>query len=138
MPLNITNTVPYTGEPDKIEFVKLRNGSRSGKGMKLAVRIIKSIDRDTKQFVFYVPSLELTGYGNSVDRAFEMLNRSIDDFCEFITKLKNKEIEHELFKLGWKPNETRKKYSKFYVNPEGELVGLNLDRDKIEELTLTV
>jgi hypothetical protein len=42
---------------------------------------IKFRDKDTNQHVFYIPSLNLSGYGYTPGRAKEMLDFTLEEFC---------------------------------------------------------
>jgi hypothetical protein len=97
------------------------------------VKAVRFQDKDTKQYVIYVPSHELTGYGATEKKAMEMLKSSIDDFCKYLMNLSVKEMNAEISKLGWKQNRLRKKdYSKAYVDIDGNLKSFNAMQDKVE------
>ena len=66
------------------------------------VKAIKFQDKDTKQYVIYVPSHELTGYGATEKKALEMLKSSIDDFCAFLMDMSVKKMDDELSNLDGK------------------------------------
>ncbi|MBK7306852.1 MAG: hypothetical protein IPI88_07260 [Chitinophagaceae bacterium] len=83
-----------------------------------------------------MPSLDITGYGETRERAIEMLKFSILDYFESLIKLPSKQIEAELHKFGWKQNKLRhKQYSKAYVDINGELQNFNAVDNKVERLT---
>jgi hypothetical protein len=55
-------------------------------------------DRDTRQFVYYIPSLELSGYGNTEEKAFKMLKFSLEDLFANLIELWPKQRKAELAK----------------------------------------
>ena len=101
------------------------------------ISVLKFVDKDTKQFMIFCPSLDITGYGATGKKAIEMLKFSILEYFEYLIKLPSKQIESELNKLGWKQNRLRhKQYSKAYVDINGELQNFNAVDNKVERLTL--
>jgi hypothetical protein len=40
---------------------------------------VKYIDKDTRQYVIYIPSLEISGYGATEAKAMEMVEFSLKD-----------------------------------------------------------
>lgn len=99
--------------------------------------VLRFTDKDTKQKVIYVPGLELSGYGESDEKASEMLKFSIEDFFDYIIKLSANEIQGELSKFGWKQGFFNKQYSKSFVDIDRQLKNLNAENDKVERITLT-
>jgi len=98
---------------------------------------IKFIDKDTKQFVLYIPVLELSGYGETIESAIEMLNFSIDDFCTYLRTLQQKELNVYLVNLGWRHDTFSKKdYLKAFVDSDGALLDYNALDNKIEYIGL--
>lgn len=94
-------------------------------------------DKDTRQIVFYIPSLELTSYGATEEKAAEMIKFSIDDYFSFLISLPTKKLQAELSSLKWKHNTLKnKEYSNAYVDVSGQLKNLNAVGDKVERLTL--
>ena len=59
------------------------------------------LDKESDSIVVYVPSLDISGYGKTVEDAREMVRFCIDSYMTDLSKLPLKEIHHELFKLGW-------------------------------------
>ena len=95
------------------------------------------VDKDTKQHVVYLPALQITGYGETVERAQEMLNFSVEEFCKYLLELTPNKISIELSKLGFKKDRFRNKdYSKSFVDATGELQNFNAENGKIEKSTL--
>lgn len=99
--------------------------------------VYKFQDKDTKQFVLYVPSLEVTSYGESEEKASEMIKTAIQDYFDYLVSMPSKKVAEELSQLGWKKHWIKnKEYSKAYVDISGELKNLNAIEDKVEMLTL--
>lgn len=94
-------------------------------------------DKDTRQIVIYIPSLELTGYGATEEKAEEMINFSLQDYFEYLVSLSSKKISSELEKSGWKHDALKnKEFSKAYVDETGELKNFNAVANSVERLTL--
>ncbi len=94
-------------------------------------------DKDTRQIVFYIPSLELTSYGATEEKATEMIKFSIDDYFTFLLTLPTKKLQKELSSLNWNQSILKnKEYSKAYVDVSGQLKNFNAVGDKVERLTL--
>ena len=105
--------------------------------VRASLALYKYRDKDTRQIVFYIPSLQLTSYGADEKKAFEMIKFSMDDYFQFITNLSAKKIEVELLSLGWKRNTLKNKdYSSVYIDIKGELKNFNAVGDNVERLTL--
>ena len=101
------------------------------------IGVLKFIDKDTQQWVYFAPSFDITSYGETEDKAAEMLKSSFNDCIDHMMKLSSKQLEAELTKLGWKHNKLRnKEYSKAYIDVSGELKNFNAVDDKVERLTL--
>ncbi len=100
--------------------------------------IAEYIDKDTKQYVLYIPSLELTGYGETLEKADQMIKFSLDNFFDNLCSLPTKKAELILRDLGWKHNTIKHKdYSKTYVDVHGNLKGFAVE-DKVKVGVLTV
>ena len=106
-------------------------------GLKLVLFVYHFIDKDTKQYVAYSPTLDISGYGNTEERAQEMMKFSIKDFAIYLTKLSNREREKELFSLGWKKDKLKNKdFSKVYVDGQGDLKNFNAEEGSIKKQEL--
>jgi hypothetical protein len=90
------------------------------------VRALSFIDNDTKQHVIYIPSLELSGYGDTLLKAEELLRTSIHYFCDYLISLSKDKAKKELTALGWNQKQLKnKEYSKAYVDASGILKNFN-------------
>lgn len=113
------------------------NTTSRTKKARASLTMYKYRDKDTRQIVFYIPSLQLTSYGSDEKKALEMIKFSMDDYFRFISNLSTKKIESELLSLGWKHNTLKNKdYSSVYVDVTGELKNFNAVGDNVERLTL--
>lgn len=120
----------------KITEDRLRLNLTKGK-LKFSSTLFKYRDKDTRQIILYVPSLEISGYGIDEKKALEMLNFSMNDFFNVLTKLPHKQIDIELAKLGWKHVQYKnKEYSNSYVDGDGKLNNFNAVADEVEQLTV--
>src|SRR5215469_2427598 len=99
---------------------------------KMEVRVYRFQDKDSLQFVLFAPSLQLTGYGCTIEKADEMLRFSIEDFLNHLASLRPSELGAELVKLGWKHVPyAKKQYSKAYIDINGELCNFNALENKV-------
>lgn len=103
---------------DQIHLKKVRNRYK----ITAEVTVNQYQDKETNQYVIYIPSLDISGYGETVEKAREMVRFCINEFCEHICSLTPKKIETELLSLGWKKNKLKNKiYSKAYIDISGKL-----------------
>ena len=113
--------------------------SFSSKKLKGSFRIYYFMDHD--HYIAYMPSLQLTGYGDNRKEAVDMLiDIVLDDFCENMLELRVEKANELLASLGWKRNKLfHKKFtSTSYVDKEGVLRNFNLPLEtKIESEVLT-
>jgi hypothetical protein len=93
-------------------------------------------DAETNQVVYYLPSLDISGYGEDADKAMELAKFSVQEYFGYLLRLSQKKREEELRELGWKHNKLRhKEYSKAFVDDQGELQNFAIE-GKVERLTL--
>ena len=71
------------------------------------------LDKDTQSHVVYVPSLDISGYGNTIDEAHDMVKFCIKEYMIELSKLPLRKIHLELFKLGW----SKKKFHTKILSP---------------------
>jgi hypothetical protein len=98
------------------------------------------LDKDTQSHIFFIPSLDISSYGETIEEATEMLKFSLNDFCKFLLGLTPERRKLELSNLGWKKNYFfNKQFSKAYIDANGVLKNFNIEENslKIEHLTLT-
>lgn len=113
--------------------------SFSSKKVKGSFRVYYFMDHD--HFIAYMPSLQLTGYGDNRKEAVDMLfDVVLDDFRENMLELPIEKANTLLISLGWKRNKLfHKKFSTTsFVDKEGVLRNFNLPLEtKIESEVLT-
>lgn len=91
--------------------------------------------------ILYVPSLELSSYGDTRSEAKELLDSIMFDYSESLFQLPKNELINELGKYGWKKHEYFNKRFKneSFVDKEGVLKNFDLPLDTpIHEATLAV
>lgn len=121
---------------DQPDSLKIKRTKSLGH-FKGSMTILKFQDKDTKQIISYCPSFDISGYGDTEEKAIEMLKFNISELFNHLTRLSPKQMESELSDLGWKQSKFRhKEYSKAYVDINGQLQNLNAVDNKVERLTL--
>jgi hypothetical protein len=116
------------------------SSKRIGKGLRKRfsgyLTVNKFIDKDTKQFIFYAPSFEISGYGESEKRAFTMLKFCLDNLFDIFSNLPPEKLKLELNKLGWKKERLRNKdFSNASIDPNRNLKNYAAG-GKVERLAL--
>ena len=107
------------------------------KHIKAGLNLFKFQDKDTHQWVLFIESLDITSYGETENKAQEMLKETIHDYLQFLMSMTVKERDLELNKLGWEHHKLHnKEYSKSYVDINGNLKDFNAVGDKVERLML--
>lgn len=88
----------------------------------------------------YIPSMNISGYGDTPQEAEDMVMESLKDFFESLAKSDIKSGLKELEKLGWKKNSLfKKRLSPSYVDKAGILKEFNLPEETIiKETAITV
>lgn len=128
-------TINLKTSSKKLEQDGLRVNKRKGK-IEARLRAFRFIDKDTSQFVIYIPSLEISGYGETEDKADQMVRFHLNEFITELVSYNLEKINSELIKLGWKRNAFHnKEYSNAFVDGDGALHGMNAASD-IEQVTL--
>lgn len=109
----------------------------SNNGGSAGICVYNFIDKDTKQFVAYSPALDISGYGETEEKAQEMMKFAIEDYIKYLTNLSIKEREKELYNLGWKKDRLKNKdYSRLYVDINGDLKNFNAEEGSIKKQKL--
>ncbi|WMJ72373.1 hypothetical protein RCC89_04240 [Cytophagaceae bacterium ABcell3] len=114
---------------EKKEFLKINFRKRSASG----VFVIFDLD-DHGHKIAYLPSFNLSGYGQTKEEAHDMLiNEVLVDFLENLTALPEYLAMEELTKFGWKRNKILKKqFTKpAFVDKEGVLKNFNLSETTV-------
>lgn len=84
-----------------------------------------------------MPALDISGYGETLEKAEEILKYTLQEFFIHLLKLTPSKLQIELAKLGWRRGIFNKEYSKTYVDINGELKNLNAENDQVERIALT-
>lgn len=121
-------------EPSKAEHLHISLHKRHVHG---TITAFKFLDKDTKQTVIYIPSLELSGYGDTIDKAREMVQFAIKDTFDFMLEMHADDLRSYLSGFGWKKTMFNKEFSKAFVDGDGVLRNFNADEKTIERLELT-
>jgi len=112
----------YEYQDSEIEFESLR---MQGSTVEAEIKVISG--QEDKQWVFVSPSLNVSGYGNTVEEAKESFTHNIETFMEDIFNLNKNERVKYIKSLGWKQNEFFvRKYSKAFVDSDGILQNLKM------------
>jgi hypothetical protein len=110
------------------------DSNRYRKFIKSALTVLSFRDNDTKQYIKYAPSLELSGYGKTVEKAEEMLKTAIQDELRRLIDLPVKQVRSYLSSFGWKPKQFHnKELSHVIVDKHGALQGFNVDFNSVTE-----
>lgn len=126
-----------TPSAGNITIEKLRI-SRHKRRANATLNVVQFVDKDTKQVVCFVPSVDVSAYGETEHKARRMLDETMSEFFKYLFDLSTEELNAELFRLGWsKPKYFNKEFSKAYVDNNGDLQGFNADENSIKTLTLT-
>jgi hypothetical protein len=129
MKVNIKHNIVIPSGGDSIRIKRGR-----GKG-KISATLLHFIfqDKDTSQYIILVPSLDISAYGETKEKAVEMMNYTVSSYLRALAGLTPKFFQAELSQFGWKQNKLKhKEYSKIFVDREGELNGFNAVENKIE------
>lgn len=101
------------------------------------INLHKFKDKDTDQYVYFSPSLDVSGYGETEALALEMIKFQISELFSYWTELPLKKREQELQKMGWKKAWLKNKdFSKVFVDGDGVLQNFNAVDNKVERVTL--
>lgn len=133
-------TTPFqeTVVPKK-ESLRIKRQRDGGMHIHADLALFRFIDKDTKQFVCYMPSIELSGYGDSFEKAMQMIKDSIDAYFTFLAKMGNDERDKELASTGWKKVPFHnKEFSKAFIDLNGELQNLNAEENSVQQMILNV
>jgi len=96
---------------------------------------------DEGHHISYIPSLNLSGYGDTKQEALDLLMKHVvKDFFEGLLTLSESQINEELKKLGWERSHfLNREFSKSYLDEDGVLREFNLPAEtQIESQFLAV
>lgn len=102
------------------------------------LRFIKFRDKDTRQIIIYVPSLELSAYGSTDKKAQNMLEIYLEEYFQTLMQFSKGKLATELSRLGWEHDKIRSKiYSKCFIDAEGKLQEFNAVEEDVVEGVLS-
>lgn len=131
----VKNNLKIAGKEEP-EYIRVDNSKGRIKGF-LRTFFFKDHGKD----VIYVPSLNLSGYGNDKKEALEMLDEITGDWFDTLMRLDSDMQQAELKKYGWEREKFRKKryLSTVSVDKKGVLNNFELPEDtEIEEQSILV
>jgi len=90
--------------------------------------------------IYFIPSLNISGYGDTPQDAEDMANESLKDFLDALLLFGEEKSLEELYKLGWKKNTSYKQMlSLAFVGKEGFWKELDLpEQTVINQTTIIV
>lgn len=101
------------------------------------VTVWKFTDKDTRQVVLVAPTFDMTSYGETEEKALEMLKQELVTLFEDLVHMSTKKLNEELRKMGWKKDAFRNKdFSSVLVDVEGQLQNFNAVDNKVEQFAL--
>ena len=101
------------------------------------INVFRMRDKDTNQIILFVPAFDMTSYGETPEKAEEMLNDTISSFFGDLINLSPGKLADTLSQLGWKKDRLRNKdFSKLSVDFRGNLKGFNIVPSEVEHLAL--
>ncbi len=129
--LKLTKVVKKGEEKDTLHIGA--NRSR----IKGYINVFRMVDKDTQQIILFIPSIDMTSYGETHEKAEEMLNESLSFFFKHLLTLSPGKLAETLKELGWEKDKFRNKdFSKMSVDIKGNLKNFNIEEDKVERLAL--
>ncbi|MEQ9423487.1 MAG: hypothetical protein RJQ09_03645 [Cyclobacteriaceae bacterium] len=99
------------------------------------------IINDHDHYVKYIPSLNLSAYGDTKEELEEMMQVCLEEYLDAFFDLSDSEMQKELSKYGWEREKLfRKRYfNNSYVDKEGILQNFNLPAEtEISESQIAV
>lgn len=100
------------------EFFKFNS---SKKKYQCSANAYKYIDKDTGMCMIYMPSFEISGYGDTLQEANTILMFNLEALMDYLGTLSPKKLNEELVSLGWKRTLFNKEYSHLTVDATGKL-----------------
>jgi hypothetical protein len=102
--------------------------------IELTITIFSFIDKDTKQYIKYVPSLELSSYGKTISKANLMFEISLQEELNRLLMMSDQKAKSYLSSYGWEINPLHNKnLSHINVDKHGALEGFNVDLNAVTE-----
>lgn len=129
--------ISFLPRPVPNEEIRFKS-NRHGVSFSGYINVVRFVDKDTKQYVVYAPSLEISGYGDTVEEAHKILDFNLKELLLHLQHLPKHEAKKTLADLGWVQHRLfNRQFSKAYIDDDGKLKNLNAENDKVEFLSLT-
>lgn len=125
-------------EQSKLDWIKI-SIKKHGKSLKGNFNSIEFVDHGS--YIVFLPSLNLSSYGDTPQEAQQMMETSLKDWVENMMSLKSEEVITELKKHGWQqsPFFPKQLSRTAYINKEGVLKDFELPQDtEVKETLVTV
>ena len=104
-----------SGINDFVQFIRIDK-----KG--ITVKIVIASGKEGEYFVSLAPSINVSGYGKTIQEAEESFDENMHVFMDDLLKLPKGKREEEIFKLGFKKEPFKNKnFSKAYIDENGIL-----------------
>lgn len=100
----------------------------------ISCKITVCVFKEGKHYIHYVPSLNISAYGDTEFGSYRMLKESLDDYMRTLTDISEQELNQELSELGWVSKSNKQFSNTAYVDEEGKLNGVQLP-EVVEFLT---
>lgn len=121
-------------QPHQIENLQI---NRHKKSVKASLNGISFIDDDTKSQIFYLPSFDVSGYGETLEEAQAMAFDALRDLFDAIVDAPNDQMLQTLKGLGWlKSPFFNKQFSKTFIDSDGKLQGFNIQENSLKTVGL--
>jgi len=116
-----------TGSKEQYESIRF-----SKSGITLELYTIFGTDEATDMILAYIPSLDISGYGDTQEEVQELLDAGVENYIDHFTSVAA--MKRDLSEKGWKARPHKsKEYSKSAVNNSGELEGfIPIRSEKVE------
>lgn len=114
----------------KEEYIKFKKNKKEF-SFEAKLRLLTLKEED--MFIFYVPSLSLSYYGETLKEAQEGLEFTLESYLENLRTLPKSKIDTELYQLGWHKKESfsNKEYSHSSIDVNGVLKNFNLGHQNV-------
>lgn len=111
--------------------------NRQRKELSAQVSAVRFKDRDTNQVIVYIPTLDISGYGDNLTEAETLIKECMNDFFIYLTTLTQKKMDAELDRLGWKKERFfNKRFTHPSVDVDGSLQNFNVEPNSVERFSL--
>lgn len=78
-------------------------------GRRLHAKLKAVTFKEEEYIIVYVPSLRISGYGDTMEEAMDLAKATFEDFCENLFSQPEHKVVSVLKELGWKQDKFLKK-----------------------------